>query len=88
MKKFTPTNLQREKKIEEKIYQHSAGYWICEIIDNEYPYGSVVAFGSDDIEAKMNAWYQRKQILEKQLSTSPTLAIPVETYKEAMERII
>lgn len=69
------------------IQKHHNGMYYCQLADKEYPYGSALGWGKDEIEAEMNAWSLRKQILEKQLETNPTMAIPVETYAEAKERL-
>lgn len=69
------------------IQKHKNGMFYCQLTDEKYPYGSALGWGKDEVEAEMNAWSIRKQILEKQMSTSPTMAIPVETYEEAKSRI-
>lgn len=59
----------------------------CELKDEKFPYNSVVGWGVDETEAEMNAWSMRKQIIEKQLSTSQSMVIPVETYDEQRQQL-
>ncbi len=72
------------------IQKHKNGMFYCQLTDEKYPNGlgysaSILGWGVDEVEAEMNAWCLRKQILEKQLSTSPSMAIPVMSYKEQIE---
>lgn len=75
------TNKTKER-IKTDIQKHKSGMFYCQLTDTECPYGSALGWGKDEIEAQMNAWVMRNQILEKQLSTSPTMAIPVMSYKD------
>lgn len=67
------------------IQKHKNGMFYCQLTDEKYPFGSALGWGVDEVEAEMNAWNMRKQILEKQLSTNPSIAIPVMSYKEQLE---
>jgi len=66
------------------IQKHKNGMFYCQLTDEKNPYSSALGWGKDEVEAQMNAWSMRKQILEERLSTSPTMAIPVMSYKEQL----